>query len=122
MTSRANMKEDFYTMEFIVNDIVFVSFKKDLKSIGINYNEGYFKIKGHDNLGLWLEHPGIENIKDVDENGKPIPNDKRKKEIIEGVFLMLWVNIITILHFPNRDGFDFPGRLDHGKIGFESKK
>ena len=48
MTSRVNMKEDFYTMEFIVNDIVFVSFKKDLKSIGINYNEGFFKIKGHD--------------------------------------------------------------------------
>ena len=116
------MKENFYTMEFIVNDIVFISFKKDLKSIGIDYNEGYFKIKGHDSLGLWLEHPGIEKIKDVDENGKPIATNKRKKELIEGVFLMLWANIITILHFPNRDGFDFPGRFNNNKIGFEHKK
>ena len=115
------MKEDFYTMEFIVNDIVFISFKEDLKSIGINYNEGYFKIKGHDGLGVWLEHPGIEKIKDVDEKGKPVPSNKRKKEIIEGVFLMLWSNIVTILHFPNRDGFDFPGRLDGNKIGFKNE-
>ena len=71
------MKEDFYTIEFIVDDVVFVSFKKNLKSVGINYNEGYFKVKGHDSLGLWLEHPGIEKIQDVDGKGKAIPVNKR---------------------------------------------
>ena len=116
------MTIDFYTMEFIVNDVVLITFKENYKSIGINYSEGYFKIKGHDHLGLWLEHPGIEQIEDVDEKGKTIPAKKRKKKIIEGVFLMLWSNIITILHFPNREGFDFPGRLDKQKIGFKNRK
>ena len=115
------MKEDFYTMEFIVNDIIFISFKEDLKSIGINYNEGYFKVKGHDSLGIWLEHPGIEKIEDVDKKGKPIPANKRKKEVIEAVFLAHWGNIKTIMHFPNREGFDFPSPFER-KVGFRSNK
>ena len=108
---------DFYTIGFIVNDVVLVSFREKMSYIGIESAEGYFKVKGHDHLGLWLEHPGIEQIEEIDENGKPIPDKDKRRELIEGVFMVPWNNINTILHFPNRDGFDFPNVFKN-KIGF----
>ena len=110
-------------LDSIIGDVIFISFRNidRLKNIGITESSGHFLLKGYDQIGLWLEHPGIEKIEDVDKKGKPIPVNKRKKEVVEGVFLMLWSNIITILHFPNRDGFDFPGRLNHDKIGFKNE-
>ena len=115
------MSSKYYTMDFIVNDIVHISFNQKLETIGIDDTEGYFKVMGHDHIGLWLKHPGIIKIQDVDDKGKPIPQDKRKKEVIDGVFLVLWPNIKTIMHFPNREGFDFEGVLDSNTIGFQDK-
>ena len=116
------MPSKYYTMEFIVNDIIYISFNQKLESIGIDDTEGYFKVMGHDHIGIWLQHPGIVKIEDVDKSGKPIPQDKRKKEVIEGVFIVTWGNVKTIMHFPNREGFDFPGVFDTAKIGFRNKK
>ena len=115
-------KSDFYTIGFIVNDVVYISFKEKIKSIGIDFIEGYFRVKGHDHLGLWLEHPGIAQIEEVDKDGKPIPAKDRKREIIEGVFMIPWGNINTILHFPNREGFDFPNMFKKNNIGFVKSK
>ena len=116
------MSSKYYTMEFIVNDVVYLSFTQKFKTIGIEDTEGYFKVMGHDNIGIWLKHPGIVKIEDVDKKGRPIPKSKRKKEVIDGVFLVPWGNIKTIMHFPNREGFDFEGVLDMEKIGFRNKK
>ena len=116
------MPAKYYTMDFIVNDIVYISFNQKLETIGIEDTEGYFKVMGHDHMGMWLKHPGIVKIEDVDKKGKPVPKSKRKKEVIEAVFLAHWGNIKTIMHFPNRKGFDFEGIFDKNKIGFSGKK
>ena len=115
------MSSKYYTMDFIVNDIVHISFNQTMETVGIDENQGYFKVMGHDHIGLWLMHPGIVKIRDVDEQGKPIPENERKKEVIEGVFLAPWSNIRTMMHFPNREGFDFEGVLDSNIIGFRDK-
>ena len=115
------MSSKYYTMDFIVNDIVHVSFNQKMDTIGIDEPQGYFKVMGHDHIGLWLRHPGIVKTQDVDEEGKPIPDDNRKEEVIEGVFLATWSNIRTMMHFPNREGFDFEGVLDSNTIGFRGK-
>jgi len=116
------MSSKYYTMEYIVNDIIYISFNQKLETIGIDETEGYFKVMGHDHIGIWLQHPGIVKIEDVDDKGKPIPEHKRRKEVIEGVFIVTWGNVNTIMHFPNREGFDFPGVFDTAKIGFRNKK
>jgi len=102
------MSVKYYTMEFIINDIVYVSLREKIESINIDSNEGHFKVKGHDHIGLWVEHPGLKY--DIESGGK--------KEQIDCVFLIPWSNIQTIMHFPNKEGFDFEGVLDKKKIGF----
>ena len=95
-------------MEFIINDIVYVSLREKIESVNIDSNGGHFKVKGHDHIGLWVEHPGLKY--DMEPGGK--------KEQIDCVFLIPWSNIQTIMHFPNKEGFDFEGVLDKKKIGF----
>ena len=104
------MSAKYYTMEFIINDIVYVSLKEKIESLLIDDKGGHFKIKGHDHIGLWVEHPGLEY--DVDSKGN--------KEKVDCVFLIPWSNIETILHFPDKEGFDFEGILDKSKIGFKN--
>tara|TARA_B100000900_G_scaffold60392_1_gene45832 strand:- start:334 stop:684 length:351 start_codon:yes stop_codon:yes gene_type:complete len=116
------MSSKYYTMEFIVNDIVFVVFNEKLSPLGINDIEGYYKVMGHDHIGIWLKHPGILKVKTLDKKGKPLPESQRREELIDGVFLATWGNIKTIMHFPDREGFDFPGLLDASKIGFKNTK
>tara|TARA_Y100000768_G_C23613168_1_gene511470 strand:+ start:89 stop:424 length:336 start_codon:yes stop_codon:yes gene_type:complete len=101
------MSAKYYTMEFIINDIVYVSLREKIDVLSIDSQGGHFKVKGHDHMGLWVEHPGLEY--DFDDG---------KKEEIDCVFLIPWSNIQTIMHFPNKEGFDFEGVLDKKKIGF----
>ena len=107
------MASNYYTMEFIINDIVYISLKEKIDSILIDSKGGHFKVKGHDHIGLWVEHPGL--VYDLD-------SEKSNKEIIDCVFLIPWANIETIMHFPNKEGFDFEGILDKDKIGFQRSK
>mgnify|MGYP006103324853 FL=1 len=109
-----------FKTEDIIGDLVFISFKNSdqLKDLGINSPSGHFLIKGFDQLGLWLEHPGVIIAKTEDIAGKPIPNNKIKKEQIDANFLVTWDNINTIMHYPNRDGYDFPSEFDRA-IGFK---
>ena len=107
-------------IENIIGDIVFLSFKDigSYKNIGINSLTGHYKIKGIDNLGLWLEHPGLYIIHNEDTNGKPLPESKHTKETILAEFLVVWNNIDVIMHYPGREGYDYPSEFDK-KIGFE---
>ena len=95
-------------MEFIINDIVYISLREKIKSVDVDSTGAHFKVKGHDHIGLWVEHPGLKY--DITSDGK--------KEEIDCVFLIPWSNIQTIMHFPNKKGFDFEGILDKKKIGF----
>tara|TARA_Y100001960_G_C14222548_1_gene609745 strand:- start:324 stop:629 length:306 start_codon:yes stop_codon:yes gene_type:complete len=96
-----------FKTEDIIGDIVFISLVngEDLKQIGIT-KSGHFLVKGFDHLGLWVQHPGI--ITD---------NKEVTSYIKEGVFLVMWNQINTIMHYPNREGYDFPSEFDK-EIGF----
>ena len=109
-----------FTVEQIVGDIVFFSFrdKERLKEVGLDIDSGHFMVKGYDHLGVWVEHPGLIFTRSEDKNGKPIPPDRIKHEKIDANFLLPWDSINTIMHYPNRDGFDFPSEFDRN-IGFK---
>ena len=95
----------------IIGDIVFVSLADEsfLNEIGIT-KSGHFLVKGFDHLGLWLQHPGITT-----------DNQEITSYIKEGVFLVMWNQISTIMHYPNREGYDFPSEFDK-EIGFLKDK
>ena len=44
-----------------------------------------------------------------------------KKIKNEATVLVTWQNIISIMHYPNREGFDYPSEFDKN-IGFKFKK
>ena len=103
----------------IVGDIVFIKLANPdyLKEIGIIETDGHFLVKGRDELGLWVQHPGLKVVKLIDDNGKPLPPNKHVKQKIDATFLISWQNIITIMHYPNRQDYDFPYR-EGEPIGF----
>lgn len=108
-----------YTVENIVGDVIFIAFrdKTFLSSIHIPEELNHFKVLGQDGLGLWLEHPHLSIVYKRDKKGKALPKKKQKVEVIDGVFLVAWGNIETLMHYPNREGFDFPSEFDT-HIGF----
>jgi hypothetical protein len=109
-----------FTVENIVGDIVFIAFrdKSFLSKLAIPEGMSHFKIKGQDQLGLWVEHPKLTFKYTTDKEGKPIAKDKQKKEVVEAVFLVAWGNIDTLMHYPDRDEYDFPSEFDTD-IGFK---
>ena len=100
-----------FQTEDIIGDVVFVSLvnEQEFQSIGIT-RSGHYLVKGLDNKGLWLQHPGITTN-----------NQEITSYIKEGVFLVFWSRINTILHYPNREGYDFPNEFDK-EIGFLKDK
>ena len=48
-------------LDEIIGDIIFISFAdlERFKDIGITSPSGHFLLKGYDQMGLWLEHPGL---------------------------------------------------------------
>ena len=111
-----------FNSEDIIGDIIFISFnnQETLKDIGISSSSGHFLVKGYDHIGLWLQHPGIRIKKTLDADGKPLPLKLQKEDKIDGVFLVMWNFVNTIMHYPDRDGYDFPSEFDKN-IGFQNK-
>ena len=105
----------------LIGDLVYISFNQIeiYSEIGIKNKSGHFIIKGYDHIGLWLEHPGLIII-----NKEKNVSNKKGNDIIEANFLVTWNNIHTIMHYPNREGYDFPNEFAQKKIGFKinSKK
>jgi len=112
-----------FKTEDIIGDVIFISFhdKSILNHIGIDLEFGHFKVMGYDNFGLWVEHPNLYSVILEDSNGKPLPPGKEKKEHIEANIFVQWSNIKTLMHYPNRKGFDFPSEFDKD-IGFKIKE
>ena len=69
-------------------------------------------------MGIWLQHPGIVIIRSVDNAGKPLPLSKQTKENIAADFIVTWNNVNTIMHYPEREGFDFPNNKFDKNFGF----
>ena len=112
-----------FSIDEIIGDVVFLSFKDKvfLKDIGIAVKNGHFKIIGKDQLGLWLQHPSLIIVTKTDPDGKKLPMNKRIEKEINGVFLVFYQHIDTIMHYPEREGFDFPSEFDK-KYGFSFKE
>ena len=106
----------------IIGDVIFISFRdpERMKEVGIQEASGHYMLKGYDQLGLWLEQPGILIQHMEDEKGNPLSPDKQSQEEIDAVFMVNWDNINTMMHYPNRMGFDFPDQY-RKKIGFRFK-
>ncbi len=98
----------------IIGDIVYIAFRdpERLVSIGITEKSGNYLVNGFDQFGIWLSHPGLFLVTDTDESGKPIPPAKQHRERIEANFLATWDNIITMMHYPDREGYDFPNEFN----------
>ena len=64
-------------LDEIIGDIIFISFVKIERylDIGIRTSSGHFLLKGYDQMGLWLEHPGIVFIHNEDKSGNPLPGN-----------------------------------------------
>ena len=101
-------------LDDIIGDMIFISFRdlKRFKDIGITESSGHFLLKGYDQMGLWLEHPGIVIIRTEDKTGSPLPVSKHRKENISADFIVTWDNVNTIMHYPEREGFDFPNEFN----------
>ena len=58
-----------FKIEDSIGDVVYISFRdfERYRDIGISSNSGHYFLRGFDNLGIWLEHPGIILAKTEDE-------------------------------------------------------
>ena len=110
-----------FTVENIIGDIVYLAFrdKSFLKRLAIPEEMSHFKVLGQDQLGLWIEHPQLTFCYTTDQNGEPVSKEKQKTEMVDAVFLVAWGNLDTVMHYPNREGYDFPSEFDT-EIGFKS--
>jgi len=111
----------------IIGDIIFISFRDmaRFKDIGISESSGHFLFKGYDQMGIWLEHPGIVMIQSEDKTGKPLPVSEHMKENISADFIVTWDNVNTMMHYPDREGFDFPNEFNKNfgfRFDHENKK
>jgi hypothetical protein len=102
------------TLDEIIGDIVYISFRdvKPYEEIGITDQSGHFLVKGHDHMGVWILHPGLVSVITEDKKGNKLPKKKQIREEIKATFLITWDNIVTIMHYPDREGYDFPSEFD----------
>lgn len=111
---------DVMTTSEIVGDIVqiILTDTEGLERIGVTNNGLFLKVTGMDDLGLWVEHPNYVIVQTNDASGKPLPDNKQIRTELEANFLLRWEKIVTVVHFPNREGFDFPNPMEDRAIGF----
>ena len=77
-------------LDEIIGDVIFISFgdNERFREIGIKISSGHFILKGYDQLGLWLEHPGIIIQHMEDDQGKPLPSERQSLEEINAIFMV----------------------------------
>ena len=99
-------------IEKVVGDLILLVLDnhEPLKKIGIDQDKIFVKVKGYDENGMWIHHPGFQ-VPNLD-NG-----NKQKTKKIEASILIPWVFIVSIAHFPGAEGFDFPSPFEQ-HIGF----
>ncbi len=110
---------DVMTTPDIVGDIVQVVLREPeaLAAIGLNRRNVFLEVVGLDEIGLWVAHPGYVLVKAEDKAGKPLPEPEQVRTQLEANFLLRWELISTIVHFPHREGYDFPSPFEK-HIGF----
>ena len=103
----------------IIEDVVLLKLEnfEPLKELGITQNSIFAKIMGYDNNGIWIHHPQFQ----VPEQENTDSSKPPKTRSVEASVLISWGFIVSIVHFPGLEGFDFPNRLDKN-IGFNSEE
>ena len=99
-------------IEKVVGDIILLVLDnhESLNKIGIDKEKIFVEVKGYDENGMWIYHPGFQ-VPDISEKSK----DGSKK--LEASILIPWPFIVSIAHFPGAEGFDFPSPFEQ-HIGF----
>ena len=99
-------------IEKVVGDLILLVLDnhEPLKKIGIDQDKIFVKVKGYDENGMWIHHPGFQ-VPNFDNDNKQ--NTKK----IEASILIPLVFIVSIAHFPGAEGFDFPSPFEQ-HIGF----
>ena len=99
-------------IEKVVGDLILLVLEnhEPLKKIGVDQDKIFVHVKGYDENGMWIHHPGFQ-----------VPNmtekDSKKSKTLEASILIPWAFVVSIVHFPGADGFDFPSPFDQ-HIGF----
>ncbi len=100
-------------IEYVVEDIILLVLEnyEPLKKIGISKDKIFVKVKGYDENGIWIYHPSFE-----------VPNNRSKTKIktqkLKASILIPWAFIVSIVHFPGAEGYDYPSPFDQS-IGFK---
>ena len=99
-------------IEKVVGDLILLVLDnhKPLKKTGIDQEKIFIKVESYDENGRWIHHPGflVPNLKDE--------NKEKTKKIVASI-LIPWAFIVSIAHFPEAKGFDFPSPFEQ-HIGF----
>ena len=99
-------------IEKVVGDLILLVLDnhEPLKKIGIDQDKIFVRVKGYDENGMWIHHPGflVPNLKDE--------NKKKTKKIVASI-LIPWAFVVSVAHFPGAEGFDFPSPFEQ-HIGF----
>ena len=100
-------------IEEVVGDLILLVLDnhEPLKKIGIDQDKIFVHVKGYDENGMWIHHPGFQ-VPNITGDG----STETKK--LEASILIPWVFIVSIAHFPGAEGFDFPSPFEQ-HIGFK---
>ena len=100
-------------IEEVVGDLILLVLDnhEPLKKIGIDQDKIFVHVKGYDENGMWIHHPGLQ-VPNITGDG----GEETKK--LEASILIPWVIIVSIAHFPGAEGFDFPSPFEQ-HIGFK---
>lgn len=101
----------------IVEDVVLIALHnhEPLATVGITQNSIFAKVSGYDDFGVWIEAP---RFKIPDLKKKPTKKGESPVQTVAGRVLIPWGFIVSLVHFPGVEGFDYPDPLDQ-QIGFE---
>lgn len=77
-----------------------------LEKLGIDDTSKYCRVVGFDNVGIWVENPAYEETPLRDDQGDLIPPEERQPEHYVAHILIPWVNVRSVVHFPDRGQAD----------------
>jgi hypothetical protein len=105
----SEMRNGSMDIDKVINDRVMLVLREvdGLRAAGVSEHNFYAKVVGRDHIGLWIENPKFEITRVRREDGTIIPPDERVKEEYIANILIPWGNVRSIVHFPQRSGYDY---------------
>jgi hypothetical protein len=103
------MRNGGMDIDKVLNDRVMLILREidGLRAAGVSEQNFYAKVVGRDHIGIWIENPKFEITRVRNEDGSIIPLEKRIREEYVANILIPWGNVRSIVHFPQRYGYDY---------------